>query len=46
MHNTLRGMLANPDIELNAAIDRWIAATYFKLIHIPAEKLQGPSVAA
>ena len=41
----VRGMLANPDIQPNAAINRWIAAIQlfnFKLVHIPAEKHQGP----
>jgi hypothetical protein len=39
------GMLNNPDIQPNAAINRWIAAIQlfnFKLVHIPAEKHQGP----
>ena len=41
----VRGMLANPDIQPNAAINWWIAAIQlfnFKLVHIPAEKHQGP----
>jgi len=41
----VRGMLANPDIQPNAAINWWIAATQlfnFKLVHIPAERHQGP----
>ncbi len=41
----VRGMLANPDIQLNAAINQWIATIQlfnFKLVHIPAEKHQGP----
>ena len=41
----VRGMLNNPDIQPNAAINRWIAAIQlfdFKLVHIPAEKHQGP----
>src|SRR6266852_2347091 len=39
-------MLANPDIQPNAAINRWIATIQlfnFKLVHIPAEKHQGPN---
>jgi len=41
----IKGMLANPDIQPNAAINRWIAAILlfdFKLVHIPAEKHHGP----
>jgi integrase-like protein/reverse transcriptase-like protein/aspartyl protease len=41
----VRGMLANPDIQPSAAINRWIAAIQlfdFRLVHIPAEKHQGP----
>jgi hypothetical protein len=41
----VRGMLSNPDVQPNAAINRWIAAILlfdFKLVHIPAEKHQGP----
>ena len=41
----VRGMLANPDIQPSAAINRWISAIQlfnFKLVHIPAEKHQGP----
>ena len=36
----VRGMLANPDIQPSAAINRWIAAIQlfdFKLVHVPAE---------
>ena len=39
------GMLSNPNVQLNAAIICWIATILlfdFKLIHIPAEKHQGP----
>ena len=38
-------MLNNPDIQPSAAINHWIAAIQlfdFKLVHIPAEKHQGP----
>ncbi len=41
----VHGMLANPDIQPNAAINRWIAAIQlfdFRLVHIPVEKHQGP----
>jgi hypothetical protein len=39
-------MLSNPDIQLNAAINRWITAILlfdFKLIHVPTEKHKGPN---
>jgi hypothetical protein len=41
----VRGMLSNPDIQPNAAINRWIAAILlfdFKLVHVPTEKHHGP----
>ena len=41
----IRGMLNNPDVQPNAVINRWIAAILlfdFKLVHVPAEKHQGP----
>ena len=41
----IKGMLTNPDIQPNAAINQWIAAILlfdFKLVHVPAEKHQGP----
>ena len=41
----IKGMLSNPDIQPNAAINRWIAAILlfdFKLVHVPAEKHKGP----
>jgi hypothetical protein len=41
----IRGMLKNPDIQPNATINRWIAAIQlfdFKLVHVPADKHQGP----
>jgi len=41
----IKGMLSNPDIQLNAAINRWIAAILlfnFKLVHMPADKHKGP----
>jgi hypothetical protein len=40
----VRGILLNLDVQLNAAINRWIATILlfnFKLVHIPAEKHQG-----
>jgi hypothetical protein len=42
----IKGMLSNPDIQLNAAINRWITTILlfdFKLIHVPAEKHKGPN---
>ncbi|KIY60738.1 hypothetical protein CYLTODRAFT_326548, partial [Cylindrobasidium torrendii FP15055 ss-10] len=41
----VRGMLNNPDVHPNASINRWIAAILlfnFTLVHIPAERFQGP----
>ena len=41
----VRGMLSNPNVQPNAAINRWIAAILlfdFKLVHVPAEKHHGP----
>ena len=41
----VHGMLSNPDVQPNAAINCWIAAILlfdFKLIHVPAEKHHGP----
>ena len=41
----VKGMLSNPDVQPNAAMNRWIAAILlfnFKLVHIPADKHQGP----
>src|SRR6266850_1694027 len=41
----IKGMLRNPDIQPNAAINCWIAAILlfdFKLIHVPADKHRGP----
>jgi hypothetical protein len=40
------GMLNNPDIQPNMTINRWIATILlfnFKLMHIPANKHQGPN---
>ena len=40
----VRGMMKNPNMQLNAAINRWIAAIQlfdFKLVHVPAEKHTG-----
>jgi hypothetical protein len=39
-------MLNNPDMQLNAAMNCWIAAILlfdFKLIHVLADKHQGPN---
>ena len=41
----VKGMLANPNIQPNATINQWIAAILlfdFKLVHVPADKHQGP----
>ena len=41
----IKGMISNPDIQPNAAINRWIAAILlfdFKLAHVPADKHKGP----
>jgi len=41
----IKGMLRNPDIQLNASINRWIAVILlfdFKLVHVPADKHKGP----
>jgi hypothetical protein len=38
-------MLSNPDVQPNAAINRWIAAILlfdFELKHVPADKHKGP----
>lgn len=40
----IRGMLSNPDIQPNAAVNRWIAAILlfdFELVHVPGEKHTG-----
>ena len=40
------GMLNNPDVQPNTAINHWIAAILlvnFKLVHIPTEKHLGPN---
>ena len=41
----IKGMLNNPDVQPNAAMNRWIAAIKlfdFKLVHVPAETHLGP----
>ncbi len=41
----IKGMLSNPNIQPNAAINRWIAAILlfdFKLVHVPTDKHKGP----
>jgi hypothetical protein len=41
----IKGMIANPDIQPNMAINCWIAAILlfdFKLVHVPADKHHGP----
>ncbi|KAI0038928.1 hypothetical protein FA95DRAFT_1504879, partial [Auriscalpium vulgare] len=42
----IKGMLNEPDLQPNAAINRWIQGIlmfHFKLIHIPAVKFRGSS---
>jgi len=41
----IKGMLSNPDVQPNTAINHWIATILlfdFKLVHIPTEKHKGP----
>ena len=41
----VKGMLSNPDMQPNAAMNRWIAAILlfdFKLVHVPADRHLGP----
>ena len=41
----IKGMLKEPDIQPNAAINRWIQGILtfdFKLIHVPGNKFKGP----
>jgi len=41
----IKGMLNEPDLQPNTAINRWIQGILmftFKLIHVPAEKHKGP----
>ena len=41
----IKGMLNNPDVQPNAAMNRWIAAIKlfdFKLVHVPAETHLSP----
>ena len=41
----VKGMLSNPDMQPNTAMNRWIAAILlfdFKLVHIPADRHHGP----
>jgi hypothetical protein len=41
----IKGMLSNPDVQPNAAMNQWIAAIRlfdFKLVHIPAKRHLGP----
>jgi len=41
----IKGMLNEPDLQPNAAVNRWIQGILifdFKLIHVPATKFQGP----
>lgn len=41
----IKGMINNPDMHPNAAMNRWIAAILlydFKLVHVPGKKFKGP----
>ena len=41
----IKGMINNPDMHPNAAMNRWIAAILmfdFKLVHVPGKKFLGP----
>ncbi|KAI0038541.1 hypothetical protein FA95DRAFT_1456289, partial [Auriscalpium vulgare] len=41
----IKGMLNEPDLQPNAAINRWIQGILmfdFILVHVPAERFQGP----
>lgn len=43
--SSIKGMLNNPDVQPNAAVNRWIAAIKlfdFTLVHVPASKHTGP----
>ncbi|KAJ3913866.1 hypothetical protein F5877DRAFT_6235, partial [Lentinula edodes] len=44
----IRGMINNPDIQPNAAVNRWIAGILlfsFTMVHVPSERItaDGPS---
>ena len=41
----IKGMLINPDMQPNAAMNRWVQGILlfdFELIHVPAENMKGP----
>jgi hypothetical protein len=41
----IKGMINNPDMHPNAAVNRWIAAILvlsFKLVHVPGKEFVGP----
>ena len=41
----IKGMINNPDMHPNAAMNRWIAAILmfdFKLVHVPGKRFLGP----
>ncbi|KAJ3980074.1 hypothetical protein F5890DRAFT_1388993, partial [Lentinula detonsa] len=43
----IRGMINNPDVQPNAAINRWIAGILlftFTLVHVPAERIAADGV--
>ncbi|KAF8545808.1 hypothetical protein OG21DRAFT_1368261, partial [Imleria badia] len=42
---SIQGMINNPDLQLNATINRWITGIllfHFEFRHVPAEKHTGP----
>ena len=43
--SSIKGMLAHPDIQASAVVNRWIQGVHqfdFKLVHVPAHKHKGP----
>ena len=43
--SSIKGMLANPDIQASAVVNRWIQGVHqfdFELVHVPASKHKGP----
>jgi hypothetical protein len=43
--SSIKGMLANPDIQASAVVNRWIQGVHqfdFKLVHVPACQHKGP----
>lgn len=43
--SSIKGMLANPDIQASAVVNQWIQGVHqfdFELVHVPASKHKGP----